>query len=56
MLPCQLLVLMVSWPKELPEYARPIRKVIQRCANSLVSPYSHVCTVVEYIVHIKITS
>ena len=40
-----LLVLMGVWPKELPEYARQTRKVTQRCANWLVSPYSHVWVV-----------
>ena len=38
----RLLVLMGVWPKQLPEYARPTRKVAQRCANWLVSPYSHI--------------
>ena len=42
MLPWRLLVLMGFWPKELPEYARLTRKMAQRCANWLVSPYSHV--------------
>ena len=27
---------------KLPEKARPIRKGAQRCANCLVSPYSHI--------------
>ena len=31
--------------KGLPEYAHRIRKVAQRCANQLVSPYSHVWAV-----------
>ena len=30
---------------ELPEKARPTRKWVQRCANCLVSPYSHVWVV-----------
>ena len=42
MLSWWLLVLTGVWPKELPEYARLTRKVTQRCANWLVSPYSHV--------------
>ena len=44
-LPWRLLVLTGVRPKELPEYARPKRKVAQRCANWLVSPYSHVWAV-----------
>ena len=42
MLLWRLLVLTSVWPKELPEYARLTRKGAQRCANWLVSPYSHV--------------
>ena len=45
MLPWWLLVLMGIRHKELPEYARPTRKVTQRCANWLVSPYSHIWAV-----------
>ena len=45
MLSWGLLVLMGVWPKKLPEYARPTRKVAQRCANWLVSPHSHVWAV-----------
>ena len=41
----RLLVLMGVRPKELPEYARPTRKVTQQCANWLVSLYSHVWVV-----------
>ena len=41
----RLLVLTGIRPKELPEYARSTRKVAQRCANWLVSPYSHVWVV-----------
>ena len=44
-LPWRLLVLTGVQPKELPKYARPTRKVAQRCANWLVSPYSHVWAV-----------
>ena len=44
-LPWRLLVLTGVWPKELPEYARPTKKVAQWCANWLVSPYSHVWVV-----------
>ena len=44
-LPSRLLVLTGIQPKELPEYARRTRKVAQRCANWLVSPYSHVWAV-----------
>ena len=44
-LPWWLLVLTGVRPKELPEYARPTRKVAQRCANWLVRPYSHVWVV-----------
>ena len=40
-----LLVLAGVRPKRLPEYAPQIRKVAQRCANQLVSPYSHVWAV-----------
>ena len=39
------LVITGVWPKELSEYARLTRKVTQRCANWLVSPYSHVWVV-----------
>ena len=40
-----LLVLTSVRPKELPEYARPTRRVAQRCANWLMSWYSHVWAV-----------
>ena len=33
MLPWRLLILTGVWLKELPEYARPTRKVAQRCTN-----------------------
>ena len=41
----RLLVLTGVRPNELPEYARSTRKVAQRCANWLVSPFLHVWAV-----------